>query len=545
MIEKKISNKEFVVLTILLVIALLLIFMPLTMKLALNDKKNSSDTTINIPINVQLPDKKEDIDNEDKVEEVPPKEPVHNITVIVKPNEGNNNNNNNGNNQDNTNNDQDNNDHNDKEDFGEDLKNLRLSLLEDYLETNTVGLLKDEKGYYYKGTNEEVGKNYVWFAGHLWRVIGIDNNHNLTLITQQPITAIDPAIKAWSNEQEYKGSYIYKWLNEVFLGSMQATDRARILENVYNVGPDGNVSGIVAVGKAGLLDREQYVKAGMGSSFLGNKDFFWLASPYESYHLWAACNDRDLCVNDMSGLALGVRPVIKIPNLTAVYGEGTLDNPYREKSKTTSTNDIKVGEYISVPTNGMDCGNDKRCLFRVVSKDNDSIKVILNGLLPTTSEFGLNTTYTSDSGIDIILTSFANTIDSKYRYTENKTFNIGTYPYQNRVGQDYHMVTEKIYSGTVGLPVVGEMFSGNDIDVSKSTFKNFVNVTTIENPTAFDSFWFMNAWSTTYVRNMYSDGNSTGGNTISLSGLRPTLFLKNNLKFTSGNGTAEHPYRLG
>jgi len=52
----------------------------------------------------------------------------------------------------------------------------------------------------------------------------------------------------------------------------------------------------------------------------------------------------------------------------------------------------------------------------------------INGLLPNTSQFGSNVTYTSGNMIDTVVTTFTNTIDSKYRYQGNDTtFGIGIY----------------------------------------------------------------------------------------------------------------------
>ncbi len=70
-------------------------------------------------------------------------------------------------------------------------------LLSQYNGSNTVGLLKDTTNsnvYYYKGTNDEVANNYLWYGGHHWRVIEFDTLANsLTLITQQPLTTIRSA----------------------------------------------------------------------------------------------------------------------------------------------------------------------------------------------------------------------------------------------------------------------------------------------------------------------------------------------------------------
>lgn len=430
------------------------------------------------------------------------------------------------------------------------LKNLHEELLKQYNENNTVGLLKEtnSNSYYYKGTNEEVSNNYVWFAGHLWRVISINEDNSLTMITGQPITAISLTNTVWQNEQEYKDSYINQWFNNVFLESMKPIDKVKIQDHTFNIGSIDNINAIQTVQKVGLLDEEQYKKAGNGvtgqNSYLDIKDYFWLGNPYSSAGIRDVMSDGSFNDSDLT-FAFGVRPVIRVSGLNFNEGEGTLTNPYREKSKITNISSIKVGEYISVPTSSTDCGSDNRCLFRVVSQDNNSVKIILNGLLPNPSIFNStgNETYVNDSEINTTLTNFANTISDTYRYTENNTFNIGLYGY----GMDYSIVNNATYSGNVGLPVVGEIFSGNDIDVPYPgvSTKVFVNVNTIENPTAASYFWVMNRYSTSYERDIYYEGFLGNSNVTEAYGTRPVLFLKNNLTFVSGEGTAENPFILG
>ena len=117
---------------------------------------------------------------------------------------------------------------------------------------------------------------------------------------------------------------------------------------------------------------------------------------------------------------------------------------------------------------------------------------------------------------------------------------------------DYNTIKSKQYQGNVGLPMVGEMFSGNDINLTfpATVPKSFVNTDVIENPTAAEYFWMMNPDSNSnpgralllHPRGYYTYNPSTWG-------VRPTLFINKGtsdvLTFKSGNGTAEHPYILG
>ncbi len=92
------------------------------------------------------------------------------------------------------------------------------------------------------------------------------------------------------------------------------------------------------------------------------------------------------------------------------------------------------------------------------------------------------------------------------------------------------------------MPTIGEMFSGNDLDLGES--KNFVNANFIENPDVAVSQWMMNPHSSTLVRVVRSDGYVIYGNQSEEGSIRPVIFLKNNLTFTGGNGTAQSSYEL-
>ena len=429
------------------------------------------------------------------------------------------------------------------------LKTLIETLLEQYTPGSTTGLLVDSSNpniYYYTGTNEQVSNNYLWYGGHHWRVLEIDTDANtLLLISQQPLTAIQPASAVWTTQEAYESSYINTWLNDYFYNSLDSSVQNSIVNNTFNVGIYTDIDEITTTGKVGLLDYEQITRAGGTDSFLDIKDYWWLGNRYNSSNVLLVYNRGDLGSRDPMATG-GVRAVMKISNITITGGNGTLEANYEAGNKATNTNDIQVGEYINVPYSGDDnaCGADNKCTFRVVSKDSDSIKVVLNGLLPTTSVYGDTTTITTSHTIYTPLNTFADNISSDYRYTGNKTFYIGDYPSR----ANYTDVQDETLQASVGLPTVGEMFSGNDIDLGTSSTKTFVNIATIENPTVSSDYWTMNRDSSSYVRSVGNDGNM--GNYIIPSntyGARAVIYLKSGtsaLTFTGGKGTAEEPYNL-
>ena len=428
------------------------------------------------------------------------------------------------------------------------LKNLIEILLEQYNPDSTTGLVQDETNpniYYYTGTDEEVSNNYLWYGGHHWRVLEIDtSNDTLLLVSQQPLTTIQPTSVVWDTQEEYENSYINDWLNDYFYNSLDTSIQNNIVNNIFNVGIYTDVDEITTTGKVGLLDQTQYTRAGGVDSYLDIKDYFWLGNRYDLSD-FRVVTDLGYLSNDFFTSVLGVRAVIKISDLTISEGNGTLTSNYKVEDKAINTADIQVGEYINLPYSGNDgaCGDDKKCTFRVVSKDNDSIKVVLNGLLPTTSQYGTTTTITLSHTIYTSLNTFANNISSNYRYTGNKTFYIGDYSFD----VNYTDIRDESLSASIGLPTVGEMFSGNDIDLGKSSTKTFVDINAIENYAASGVYWTMNRFSSSYVFIVNINGDGLSNPPTNTYGVRPVIYLKSGssaLTFTGGEGTAEQPYEL-
>ena len=428
---------------------------------------------------------------------------------------------------------------------GESLISL---LLKQYAEGNTTGLAKDsanENLYYYTGTNEEVSNNFLWYGGHQWRVLEFDTSaKTLTLITQQPLTSIQPASAVWESEEAYNNSYINNWLNDYFLNSLNSSIQANIQDSTFNIGIYTDVAEITTTKKVGLLDEDQYKRAGGVDTFLDIKDYWWLGNRYSSSGVRDVSSYGGAGSNSPSG-SLGVRAVIKISDITITGGDGTLASNYQVANKATNTNNVQVGEYINVPYSGDDnaCGSDNMCTFRVVSKDEDSIKVVLNGLLPTASEYGSSATITTSHTIYTPLNAFVEGINDTYRYTGNKTFYIGDYP----SGANYEDVQDEILEANVGLPTVGEMFSGNDIDLSTSSTKTFVDVNTIENSTASSYYWTMNRYSSSNVRIVDYTSYMGSLRPSNSYGVRAVIYLKSGtsaITFTGGEGTPNSPYQL-
>lgn len=402
---------------------------------------------------------------------------------------------------------------------------LAYELKKQYDSGNTVGLLKDDTGYFYKGKSEEVSNNFVWWAGILWRVISIDNKDNVTMISSGPLASISPAVSVWTNKNEYNNSYINTWLNStgadgVLYKSLKESDKAKIVDSTFNIGTVNEPTSLKTKQHFGLLDYIQYDKGGRYNSYLNIDDGFWFGN-YSINGGRYGSNGEIISNFGYSPLAmpLSVRPVVTISNIViSDEGNGTFDNPYRQTSVIDNINDVKVGEYISVPYNGTTtkyCNSTDRCLFRVVSKDNDSVRITLNGILNNVVTYSEGNTYTSGNAIDTYVGAFASTISTTYRYTGNKEFYIGNYNFNNGSGTNYNVIKSSKLLSPYGLPVLGELFSRDNVA---------------------DYFFYMNSFSSNDEDMEFTDSYE--------SGVRPIIYLKNNLTFTGGDGTASNPYTL-
>ena len=114
-------------------------------------------------------------------------------------------------------------------------------------------------------------------------------------------------------------------------------------------------------------------------------------------------------------------------------------------------------------------------------------------------------------------------------------------------GNGYTNLQNITIIANVGLPIVEEMFAGNDIDLSSSSTKVFVDENIIENPILSSYYWTMNRYNLSDVRIVSPSGGLNYNNPSSTLGVRPVIYLKSGtstITFTGGEGTPNSPYVL-
>lgn len=387
----------------------------------------------------------------------------------------------------------------------------------------TTGLKQDSNNpnlYYYSGSNSEVKYNYLWYGGHQWRVLEFDvSKKTATLISTEALTYIAPNNTVWTTAEAYEASWINRWLQEEFYDKLSTDVKNNILDTTYNLGPTSNISSVQTIQKVGLLDENQFNKYSSGA--IGTNGTYFLGSISDTTKFRSAsfsvktAGDYDI---------YGVRPVITISDITINTGTGSSNDNYRTSYKSTTTNDVKVGEYIDVPTTGTYCGTDNLCTFRVVSKEDNKIKVIYQGTIGN-SMYGSSVEISINHDVYTLLNMFKATINSKYLVQENSIFYIGDYPSR---ATDYKAVQNETLEANIGLPVVGEIFTG------------YLS----------SNYWTMNRNSQTgpiSVRFGYNYGYLSSNTPSNSNGVRAVVYLKSGtsaLTFTGGEGTLQNPYTL-
>ncbi len=167
-----------------------------------------------------------------------------------------------------------------------------------YVTTDDLG-----ESLYYKGN---VDNNYVSFANILWRVVRINGDQTIRLITNEPIGQ-----SIYSITDSNSADSIQNYLNDFYTHNLQ--DYERYIDNV-------NL-------KIGLLtkDEVELSKLNNQETYLDMTKTWWTMSSKSENSVYTN-NSIDYKI----GSNLDVYPVINLKKDTPlIAGDGTLNNPYK------------------------------------------------------------------------------------------------------------------------------------------------------------------------------------------------------------------------
>lgn len=227
--------------------------------------------------------------------------------------------------------------------------------------------LKNIKGTFYFTNTPET--NYVKYSNTLFRVVKIEDNNVITLITNESLTSL-----AYGKNRDYKESYINTWLNktelensgklEKNLNNLQGyaqpiklcNDKIDSVNNITcnETNNDYYIS---------LLSLEDYINTGADKGFINTNEKFYLSNNTSSNEAWYVNSDGKLNKSDGTDI-YGIKAIIKLKeNINLVSGTGTKADPYVVEQEHTL-----FGSYVKI--------NDD--ILKVIDVDGDNVKLVYN-----------------------------------------------------------------------------------------------------------------------------------------------------------------------
>lgn len=221
-----------------------------------------------------------------------------------------------------------------------------LVLGSNYVQQEGDGLHQNTDGYYFKGNVEN---NYVKFANRLFRIISINNDESVKLVSNDLVASF-----FWGKDTDYNKSNLKTWLTDETYGIYNATIPSKedfLVKTSYTI--DKLNESKVEKGEevysdyVTTLSIYDYNLAGGKSSYLFDGKMYYLLGTNEDNEVLYTTEDGGILSCD--GLeGYGIKSVITLKtNTTVKSGDGTKDNPYViEQSGKTNYVDayVKLGE---------------------------------------------------------------------------------------------------------------------------------------------------------------------------------------------------------
>lgn len=377
---------------------------------------------------------------------------------------------------------------------------------------NKNKIVKDGNGLYFEDDNYifkgKVDNNYIYYSGLLWRIIKINEDKTIKLVSDEVLTTL-----YWDNTNNLESSTINNWINDKVLTKLSHQEYLKavntcvdVLDNVENK----ECKKYFNKQKIGLLSTNEYVGSLGKQGFLNGGKSYWLSNSDNNGNMWYVSNDGGVSNINSDGNN-GIRPTILLKEgIVNISGDGTIDKPYIiENDEYQALNKMNIGMYL----------NYNNYKWRVIDKNETSVKVVLDGYLDNESVFDY---YTNIFNTNNHIGNYLNNIF--YNSLENKEYIVtGDYYTGAYVDYNYQNIMNSKVSSNIGLLSIGDLFVNeyNNILLS-NPYEDETMIYTIDN-------------------NYYIYGNSI---TTSMK-IRPVLHLDGNLLIKSGKGYKNEPFEIG
>ena len=382
---------------------------------------------------------------------------------------------------------------------------------------------------FYRGID---ANNYVQFSGMLWRIVKVNEDNSVKVVLDSNAGNV-----IWGKEGvSYQDSNVYKWLNEYFYSHLTNPEKYIVqdaswcsskIEDFNNIPVECNGTPVTA--PVGLLTMYEFQNTIRDHhSYIGNTA--WLLDSYATDRIWHIYGiaDHSVLTENVTSL-LGVKPVINLKdNLYVVRGEGTEENPYK-------LNDYNYGEENDSINSRLDGEyfNYSGYVFRKTGEDKDgNVKMVMAGIMDKTgTDEPLKVAYTvqdkkfnvnEEGNVGYILNNDILLYISD-KYLVKHDFEVPIYEYN----KDYDELESYSVNAYISLPMSYELFSSDS-----TSYRSNVNYLLVDY--VGENVLFINPGnSIPFImdQSVWED-----------NGVKAVIYLKGDVKISSGNGTANSPY---
>lgn len=391
-----------------------------------------------------------------------------------------------------------------------------------YVDLNN-GLIYDENNntYTYKGDAKD---NYLEYSNILFRILSVDENNNIKLVTDDIVTTIygnimegfeGSNINTWLNksDNEYSGIFESNLYNsDILLNSSLCIDKVDDLTNI-------KCEEVYDSSKITTLSLNDYYESGGTGGFLNiNKSFYLNTLNSKNSHYFVT-DSGDIGINNVNSKSFGVRAVITIPgNTKVISGKGSEYSPYKiEEHDIKKLSDLYVGNIISFSNS----------LYKVINISDTKVKVSSIDIIKSEDKevvmsYGTNNTYSTkkDTLGYYLNNTYYNSLKGN-KYIIKSSWPTGSI---NTLTLDYSSIYSSSVSANIGLLSLGDMYV-NEVK----------NVFLINRGIGDDKM----------IDVVSKDGNIFGDLVTSEYNIRPAFYLDATLSIKSGDGTTASPYVVG
>lgn len=382
--------------------------------------------------------------------------------------------------------------------------------------TEGDGFHRDKEGYYFKGN---VNNNYVSFSNRMFRVIRVNSDGSIKLITNDTVASF-----MWGDESSYQKSNLRNWLEKtkeehsgVYYDTIPNINKF-LVKTDYSIDKLDNdkvtKSGEIKSDYVTTLSLNDYITANGKNSYLNNgKIYYLLGKGSDKSNLYIEDDGTIAESDNLSGY--GVRAVITLKKDTvSLYGNGTVDNPYTINQK-KDTN--YVDSYIKL-------GND---IWKVYKEENESLRLVKTDYIKNKDK------------------------EFKYRFSEEiNSFNLEDWnglavylnnSYLNSLGYKNLLESKEYYIGEISPDT---SYSYKNIYKDKITCKvGLLNMFDYDN-TDHDGFYLINTLQGGMQYIKYNNGLIGESEITEAKHVVPVISINKKI-IKSGKGTKDNPYITG